>query len=897
MKIQTRSIASLLAAVLLAAAGPSGAQEVPDGRQPVPPADGREPGVARVSFIEGQASTFQSDAKDWAAVAVNAPLVTGDRFYAGPDSRAEIQLSRGIDARLGAETELDMAELAPDRAQIRVALGRANFRVRPGAAALQLETPGGLLDVDGAGAYRVEVESDGRTKVMVREGEITTRDKRGAVRVAAGNGVFLVPGGKTERFRAGGTDDLDSWDVQRAQRIANSPSASYLSPGIYGAEDLDQYGRWDTSPEYGQVWQPTTVDPGWAPYTYGRWVWSGPWGWSWLDYSPWGWAPYHYGRWVYMNTGWWWAPGPVLPYVPYAPALVGFYGAGWGGGWGGGWSIGFGVNPWIGWVPLGWGEPCIPWWGGWGGIYAGYPWWGGWGGPWVVNGAVIRNRNFGYWNQNPGQIRYGNARNPGGFNAVDPGSFRNGELRRVPIGRFDPAKAAPITGRVPVNPDAASRTLADPQRASLGRGVQPPANSFSRTALGATGGGDATGRSALGRATTPDAGAVTGTPGRDGFGRAATGGLPAEAGATGAGRGGLGRAPATGPSVPGAPADGRSTLGRGATGLAAEPSSGRSGGADRQAIGAPVGAGSGGGVSRAPLGVDRGTAGLPATGDGIARPPITRSWNRSVTDGTAGSRTPYVAPRPGAGSIPRTLTDGGAAAPRMPWTRSGASGQPGGSAGPGSWSRGGAPVPRGGAPSGGGSPVGGMPTTRGTIGARDTGSIGTGAPSRSVFSRGSSPSSMGGSSPRGTLPSGYSARDAARGWGSLPGTNTVSPSGGSSAPGLGRAPIGGSGSGAPVGGYAGSAVPDAGRAIGGSGSGTGGGFDASGAGSGFGGSPGGFGRGSIGGGFGGGGYGGGGYGGGMGGFGGGGFGGRGMMGGGMGGFGGGMGGARGSIGR
>lgn len=512
MKIQTRSIASLLAAVLLAAAGPSGAQEVPDGRQPVPPADGREPGVARVSFIEGQASTFQSDAKDWAAVAVNAPLVTGDRFYAGPDSRAEIQLSRGIDARLGAETELDMAELAPDRAQIRVALGRANFRVRPGAAALQLETPGGLLDVDGAGAYRVEVESDGRTKVMVREGEITTRDKRGAVRVAAGNGVFLVPGGKTERFRAGGTDDLDSWDVQRAQRIANSPSASYLSPGIYGAEDLDQYGRWDTSPEYGQVWQPTTVDPGWAPYTYGRWVWSGPWGWSWLDYSPWGWAPYHYGRWVYMNTGWWWAPGPVLPYVPYAPALVGFYGAGWGGGWGGGWSIGFGVNPWIGWVPLGWGEPCIPWWGGWGGIYAGYPWWGGWGGPWVVNGAVIRNRNFGYWNQNPGQIRYGNARNPGGFNAVDPGSFRNGELRRVPIGRFDPAKAAPITGRVPVNPDAASRTLADPQRASLGRGVQPPANSFSRTALGATGGGDATGRSALGRATTPDAERSPGLP-------------------------------------------------------------------------------------------------------------------------------------------------------------------------------------------------------------------------------------------------------------------------------------------------------------------------------------------------------------------------------------------------
>ncbi|MFM7140290.1 MAG: DUF6600 domain-containing protein, partial [Alphaproteobacteria bacterium] len=567
MKSPRRSVASLLAAVLLAVATRSGAQPVgPDGREPTPPADGREPGVARVSFVEGQASSFPSDAKDWSAISVNAPLVTGDRFYAGPDSRAEIQLARGIDARLGAETELDMAELAPDRAQVRVALGRANFRVRSAAAALQVETPGGLLEVDGAGAYRVEVESDGRTKVAVREGEITTRDKRGSVRVTAGNGIFLVPGGKTERFRVGSTDDLDAWDVQRAQRIANSQSAAYVSPSIYGAEDLDQYGRWENNPEYGQVWQPTTVDPGWAPYTNGRWVWSGPWGWSWLDYSPWGWAPYHYGRWVYANAGWWWAPGPVMPYVPYAPALVGFYGGGWGGGFG--WSVGFGVSPWIGWVPLGWGEPCIPWWGGWGGIYAGYPWWGGWGGPWVVNGAVIRNRNFGYWNQRPGDIRYGNSRNPGGFNAVDQGGFRNGQMQRASLGRFNPANASPITGRLPVNPDAASRTLADPQRASLGRGLQPPANSFSRTALGGSSDGATTGRTALGRSTTPEAGSAGApTSARDAIGRAVSGGAGAAGtngapgDALGASRGALGRS-ATGTTPGGvAPTDGRSPLG------------------------------------------------------------------------------------------------------------------------------------------------------------------------------------------------------------------------------------------------------------------------------------------------------------------------------------------------
>ena len=32
----------------------------------------------------------------------------------------------------------------------------------------------------------------------------------------------------------------------------------------------------------------------------GRWVWTEPWGWTWVDDQPWGFAPSHYGRWVNM---------------------------------------------------------------------------------------------------------------------------------------------------------------------------------------------------------------------------------------------------------------------------------------------------------------------------------------------------------------------------------------------------------------------------------------------------------------------------------------------------------------------------------------------------------------------------------------------------------------------
>ena len=97
------------------------------------------------------------------------------------------------------------------------------------------------------------------------------------------------------------------------------------------------------------------------------------------DTAPWGWAPYHYGRWVHLDRVWAWAPGPVIVRPVYAPALVAFFGAP-------GVRVAIGA-PFVSWVALGWGEPCVPWWGRPG--FVGRPWWGGWGGPRVVNNVVV----------------------------------------------------------------------------------------------------------------------------------------------------------------------------------------------------------------------------------------------------------------------------------------------------------------------------------------------------------------------------------------------------------------------------------------------------------------------------------------------------------------------------
>jgi len=130
----------------------------------------------------------------------------------------------------------------------------------------------------------------------------------------------------------------------------HSTSARYVSRDVPGYSDLDDYGDWREEPEYGAVWYPRSVAVDWAPYSYGYWNWVGPWGWTWVDYSPWGFAPYHYGRWSYIGGRWGWCPGSIYARPYYGPAFVGFIG-------GGSWGVGFGFGGGVGWFPLGWGEP------------------------------------------------------------------------------------------------------------------------------------------------------------------------------------------------------------------------------------------------------------------------------------------------------------------------------------------------------------------------------------------------------------------------------------------------------------------------------------------------------------------------------------------------------------
>jgi hypothetical protein len=243
---------------------------------------------------------------------------------------------------------------------IQLGLAQGTLRIRPyeirSGSEIEVDTPNAAVTITQPGNYRIDTYPDQNTTVVtVNSGELQITGNTINQLVEAGQAVELSGTDQVQvtSVEVPGSDAFDQWADQRDARYLNSRSRRYVSPYMAGYSDLDQYGNWDTVPEYGAVWYPSSVPGGWAPYRYGRWAWVEPWGWTWVDESPWGFAPFHYGRWVQIGPRWGWLPGPMAVAPIYGPAFVAFVG-------GGGFSNGFGVGSVAAWFPLGPGEPYYP---------------------------------------------------------------------------------------------------------------------------------------------------------------------------------------------------------------------------------------------------------------------------------------------------------------------------------------------------------------------------------------------------------------------------------------------------------------------------------------------------------------------------------------------------------
>ncbi|GLS94682.1 hypothetical protein GCM10007918_19740 [Piscinibacter gummiphilus] len=333
------------------AAGPVRAQDTASEADP----PGR---VGRLAEVEGEVWVYDNEESEWVEAARNRPITTGDRLSSSGSGRAEVRVGTSI-LRIGRNTELEVTALDDDHFTVRLHNGdvAARLRSRESAQDFLLVTSEGGFAPERAGSYRFTRDDD-TTDATVQSGQLQLKVQDAGVTVKAGQRYrFWQDRGTQFELAEPGRDDFDDWVAARDDREDRSVSTRYVSAEMTGVEDLDRYGRWEQDPEYGALWIPRDVAPGWAPYRVGHWVWISPWGWTWVDDAPWGFAPFHYGRWVSRRDVWCWVPGAYVARPVYAPALVA-----WVGGPGVSVSIGVGRRPapMVGWFPLGPREVYVP---------------------------------------------------------------------------------------------------------------------------------------------------------------------------------------------------------------------------------------------------------------------------------------------------------------------------------------------------------------------------------------------------------------------------------------------------------------------------------------------------------------------------------------------------------
>lgn len=338
-----KSLHRLFLAILLMAAWPALAQSDPPSR------------VGRLAYLEGEVG-FKVDRIDQGGAAtLNWPVSSGVVLDSGRQGRAEVWIGSTA-YRLNRDSEVEFPVVDDHRVDVRLNGGTLAVTVldRDQADDVEVMTPDGNIRFLTPGRYRINVHAD-RSELVVQAGRATFDNGHRTIPVAAGQMAVLSSDGGERLDAARAYDGFDQWAAQRENATLADTARRHVSPHMTGYQDLDAYGDWRTTSDYGAVWYPRGLSSDWAPYRQGRWAWIAPWGWTWIDQAPWGFAPFHYGRWALIAGRWGWVPGRIVARPVYAPALVGWVGNP-------GWSVSFsfGSAPAVGWFPLAPREVYVP---------------------------------------------------------------------------------------------------------------------------------------------------------------------------------------------------------------------------------------------------------------------------------------------------------------------------------------------------------------------------------------------------------------------------------------------------------------------------------------------------------------------------------------------------------
>ena len=292
--------------------------------------------VGRITHVEGKLLRYVDEGKDWIVTVKDAPFSLEDALYSGENAKAEFILPNRTWLRIGEHTQVQLFALTADATTLDIASGTARLYNKNRDVVCKITTPFGYVVAPGGTVFDLYVGDESmeviavlgdvdvihdatKTRYMVKEGEASLiADHSGMTR---GNGMV---------------DSLwDDWNGERdriwSQRLHNSTSTAAYLPEPIQEESyaLEENGRWERvyyEGDYYNMWRPTRVDPGWRPFTVGRWtVYYGDN--CWIPDEPFGYLTHHYGSWVYIDSfrTWYWLP-PVRRVVVSTPRFLPVFG-------------------------------------------------------------------------------------------------------------------------------------------------------------------------------------------------------------------------------------------------------------------------------------------------------------------------------------------------------------------------------------------------------------------------------------------------------------------------------------------------------------------------------------------------------------------------------------------
>jgi hypothetical protein len=242
-RLRHRALALLVGATVLAFSGWASAD---------PPSR-----VGRLGYLSGAVSFSPAGEDDWVQARINRPLTKGDRLWAEPGARTEIQIG-GAMVRMSGGTSVSILNLDDQVTQLQLTQGALNVRVRhlePNQM-FEVDTPNVAFTLRQPGEYRIEVDPDGiATTIVVRRGQGEVYGEDTALLIDSRQSYRFMGSGLREYQQAATprVDAFDRWSRDRDRRYDTSVSARYVSPYVVGYQDLDANGTWRVDPTYGNV--------------------------------------------------------------------------------------------------------------------------------------------------------------------------------------------------------------------------------------------------------------------------------------------------------------------------------------------------------------------------------------------------------------------------------------------------------------------------------------------------------------------------------------------------------------------------------------------------------------------------------------------------------------------